>query len=185
MGQPLYNGDRAWVGGDETVWRALVVDVSGHGRHADSIAQHLSEAAVFDSADSPRALLLVLDRVLTGTVGAAAMAVDVRWLDDTASLRYAGVGNVRLWVNSSRDSVVEGQPGLLGTRLPRHLHETSRALHHGDRLAIVTDGIRSEGRALLQQPLGPAHALATELVHRYSKIHDDATCVALQLWRPS
>ena len=63
----------------------------------------------------------------------------------------------------------------------REVRTNQRQLSAGDRLAIVTDGIRSEGRARLSEPARDVQDLASDLVHRFARTHDDATCVLLCL----
>jgi len=177
------SGDLALLAETAGVWTALLVDVSGHGERAHALCRllHALELLAGDLN-----LVRILERVhaeLQGTVGATAMAAQVVWLGATAVLRYVGVGNVRIWGHQRVAFAAEGQPGLLGSHMPGTLRVTERPLEVGDRLVLVTDGVRSEGRKVLQQPYPDARQLAAVMVHGHARTHDDATCVALQMRR--
>ena len=177
------SGDLALLAETAGAWTALLVDVSGHGERAHALCHRLHVLELL--AGEPN-LVRILERVhaeLQGTVGAAAMAAQVVWLGTTAALRYAGVGNVRIWGHQRVAFADEGQPGLLGSGMPGTLRVTERPLEVGDRLVLVTDGVRSEGRKALQQPYPDARQLAAVMVHGHAGTHDDATCVALQVRR--
>ena len=178
-------GDAAWINQSERCWRTLLVDASGHGTRAHQLCRRIEESRGF-SLDGDLVLLLGhLHEALKGTAGAAAMAAEVLWQGDHARLRYVGVGNVRLWVDAREDFSDEGLPGLLGTRLPTRLELREHILNEGDRLALVTDGIRSTARKMLAGAATGVQDLATRLVQEHARSHDDATCVLLCLRRPS
>jgi hypothetical protein len=183
LGEVL-NGDRAFIAAGPGRWLALLVDGCGHGRAAAAIGARIAASGVFQPDVGLGPLLEALHALLAGTVGAAALAAEVVWVTEaTARLSYTGVGNVQVWVRSQDPLVDEGRPGLLGSRFPSlRVHHVPLAL--GDRLALVTDGIRREGRHALEQPRANAHQIATQVVHQYGRSHDDATCVALQMRRP-
>lgn len=178
-------GDAAWVRQSERCWRTLLVDVSGHGKRAHELCRRIEESRGFNLDGDLVQTLGYLHKVLTGTLGAAAMMAEVLWRGDHALLRYVGVGNVRLWVDSHQEFSDEGLPGLLGSRLPNQLALRERTLNEGDRLALVTDGIRSTARQMLSVPARSVQDMATRLVQDHARGHDDATCVLLCLRRPS
>lgn len=182
MGQGPASGDRAFLWRDKVRWRALVVDVSGHGQHAQAVAERIAEAELLDGVRALTEVVTSLHRLLQGTVGAAAMAVEIfRIAPAVWRLTAAGVGNVRLWVEADPLWQFDGQPGLLGSHLPPTVRLQQRSLGPHDRVVIVTDGIRSEAREHISGAAPNAHNLAADLLHRYARPHDDATCVAVML----
>lgn len=182
MGQGPVSGDRALFWRDKVRWRALVVDVSGHGQQAQAVAERISEAAPLDGTRALTEVVTSLHRLLQGTVGAAAMAVEIfRIAPAVWRLTAAGVGNVRLWVDADPLWQFDGQPGLLGSHLPLIVRLHERRLGPHDRVVIVTDGIRSEARAHIRKAVPNARNLAADLLDRYARPHDDATCVVVML----
>jgi hypothetical protein len=181
----LDNGDAAWLAQGEQLWRALLVDASGHGAAAHRLCQRIADSEVFRATGELANIMQHLHDVLAGTAGAAAMIADVHWQGTQARLRYVGVGNIRLWVDGREGLSDEGQPGLLGSRFPAHLTVRERLLYEGDRLALVSDGVRSSARQQLSSPASGVQDLAAQLVHGHARRHDDATCVLLCLRRPS
>lgn len=182
MGQGQFAGDRAFLWRDRSRWRSLVVDVSGHGESAHSVAERIADAALLDGLIPLTDLVTSLHHLLRGSIGAAAMAVEVlRVAPAHWRLTAAGVGNVRLWVDAQPGMQFDGQPGLLGTHFPQQVRSFHRDLGPRDRVVLVTDGIRSEAREHIGAPAPTARVLAHDLVHRFARLHDDATAVALLL----
>lgn len=182
MGQGQFAGDRAILWRDRERWRALVLDVSGHGQSAHAIAEQVVNALPLNGTVGLIEVIASLDLLLRGSIGAAAMAVEILRTGPSAwRLTAAGVGNVRLWVDGQPGAQFDGQPGLLGSHLPQQLRPFQRNLAPHDRVVIVTDGVRSDARDHIGAPIPTARNLAHELIHRYSRRHDDATCVAVLL----
>lgn len=174
-------GDAAWTWSGARGARAVVVDGTGHGERAALACHTLQDSGVLDSQTEVEELLRRMHRVLGSTIGAAAMVADVQDTPEGALLRFAGVGNVRLWSGVSLRVPWEGRPGQLGHRFPRRLDVHELRLHPGERVYIATDGVRStvhgESRAL---PSGCAStAFAHALLHGNHNHRDDGTVVLL------
>ena len=182
VGHGTASGDRAFFWRDKVRWRALVVDVSGHGERAHAVAEQIAEAAPLDGVRALTEVVTSLHTLLRGTIGAAAMAVEIFCIAPAVwRITAAGVGNVRLWVDAEPIWQFDGQPGLLGSYLPPTVRLHRRSLGPHDRVVIVTDGIRSEAREQIGEAVPNARNLAADLLYRYGRPYDDATCVAVMM----
>jgi hypothetical protein len=174
-------GDAAWTWTGAQGARAVVVDGTGHGDRAARACHTLQDSGVLDPDTELQELLRRMHTALASTIGAAAMVADVTDTPEGALLRFAGVGNVRLWSSISLRVPWEGRPGQLGHRFPRRVDVQEVYLQPGERVFLATDGVRSavhgESRAL---PPGCAStAFAHALLHGNHNSRDDGTVVLL------
>ena len=162
---------------------AAVIDALGHGPDAHKLGVQLSVALSrwLPEAAPPAAegALAVLHESARGTRGAAAA---VAWLD-TRTLEgwVAGVGNVRCRLFGAVTRTVEFAEGVLGQRV-RSPRPVSLALQPTDVLILFSDGVAGRFRLDDYPSLGldPAPAIAFNVVKRFGKGADDASCAVIR-----
>lgn len=167
-----HNGDAVWVG--TWIHRPVmaVFDGTGHGpeaREASQLACTVLEQ--WDGVLEMRALADRLHRELKGSRGCAGL---VAVLDDEV-LRGFGVGNVELrGLDRTLSALLT--PGILGVRLRRRVHVFEIPLRVGDRLLIVSDGVRGRIEREYHEGLSPAD-LCDSLLRDHARTNDDATAL--------
>lgn len=162
---------------------AAVIDVLGHGRDAHTLAARLSETAAVwlsgVSVPSPEASLTMLHEAACGTRGAVAATA---WLDArTCQGNVAGIGNVRCRLFGSVTKSIPFGDGVLGSRI-RSATQTAFALQPGDVFLLFSDGI-ADRFSINDYPaitLDSGPVIAFNLVRRFGKAHDDASCAVVR-----
>jgi phosphoserine phosphatase RsbX len=162
---------------------AVVIDVLGHGPDAHRLGVQLIAALsgwLPEAAPpAPEGALAVLHESARGTRGAAAA---VAWLD-TRTLEgwVAGVGNVRCRLFGVETRTFEFGEGVLGQRV-RTPRSTSFALRPTDVVILFSDGVAGRFRNDDYPSLGldPAPAIAFNVVSRFGKGIDDASCAVMR-----
>jgi len=174
------------LSGDAVVIRPLeqglfvaIVDVLGHGPEAHELT-HVIDAylARYGSADVS-GLMTRLHQHLIGTRGAAVGLCAI----DTAAGRidYAGIGNTVMRRFGKVESRLVSQDGVLGQNMRTPLAQTLQ-LDPGDVIVLYTDGV-SDRFTSNDYPGVLRHApkeVASNIVQRFGKNHDDAACVAVR-----
>lgn len=173
-------GDAVAVESDENagITHVAVIDGLGHGPAAHAAADAF--VAYFRKTITPE---LPLVDLLNGASNAIArtrgVAASVIRLDgNKREIQYAGVGNVELMAVSVDPIRPISKAGIIGRRLGRLLH-FEYSLHHGDLLAVFTDGISSRFSLESLRDMDPP-ALCREVLSEWGKAHDDATIVAIR-----
>jgi len=177
------SGDTALVQwGDDGVLVA-VIDVLGHGPDAHELAVQLSgilsKWLTGPAAPSPGGALSVLHEAARGTRGAVAA---VAWLDSrTLEGSVVGIGNVRCRLFGSVARTVEFREGVLGCRI-RSQTPFSFVLRPADVLLLFSDGVpgRFKSSEYPSLTLDPAPAIASNIVRRFGKGIDDASCAVIR-----
>ena len=178
-----FSGDVVFVQPQGDGVFAAVIDALGHGPDAHKLGVQLSVALSrwLPEAAPPAAegALAVLHESARGTRGAAA---GVAWLD-TRTLEgwVAGVGNVRCRLFGAVTRTVEFAEGVLGQRV-RSPRPVSLALQPTDVLILFSDGVAGRFRLDDYPSLGldPAPAIAFNVVKRFGKGADDASCAVIR-----
>jgi hypothetical protein len=178
-----FSGDVVFVQPQGDGIFAAVIDALGHGHDAHKLGVQLSVALSrwLPEAAPPAAegALAVLHESARGTRGAAAA---VAWLD-TRTLEgwVAGVGNVRCRLFGAVTRTVEFAEGVLGQRV-RSPRPVSLALQPTDVLILFSDGVAGRFRLDDYPSLGldPAPAIAFNVVKRFGKGTDDASCAVIR-----
>jgi hypothetical protein len=160
-----------------------LIDVLGHGRAAHELAvsltARLSEWLRGAPNSSPDAALRVLHEAARGTRGAVASVV---WFDSsTLEGKVAGIGNVCCRLFGSAARTIKFNDGLLGFRL-RSPMLIPLTLMPADVLLLFSDGV-SDRFDVSQYPtiaLDPAPTIAFNIVRRFGKCRDDASCTVLR-----
>lgn len=145
-----------------------LIDASGHGLAAYVVAQK-ARAVVLDNATlEPDALLYLLDKALTGTVGAAVSIARIRG----NTLDFAGVGNVCARIDHYSLNV---KVGVVGYRM-RKPSVITLPFPTNAWFIMHSDGVSSPDAI----PPGNAQAIVRSLVDMNGSEHDDASAVALR-----
>jgi phosphoserine phosphatase RsbX len=162
---------------------AAVIDVLGHGLEAHEVGVHLRGALsrwVHGTiSPEPEGAMAQLHESARGTRGAVAA---VAWLD-AASLEgwVAGVGNVRCRIFGEVTKTIEFGDGVLGQRV-RSPRPQALSLKPADVLVLFSDGVT--GRFGLENypslGLDPASTIALNVVRRFGKGLDDASCAIIR-----
>ena len=159
------------------------IDALGHGPEAHRVSSALGEvlSAWLEATQSPtpEAALGVLHERARATRGAVAT---VAWLN-MRSLKgsVAGIGNVRCRLFGTVTRTIEFGDGVLGQRM-RSPRSFALVLQPADVLVMFSDGVagRFRGDDYPSLPLDPAAAIAFNIVTRFSKGTDDASCAVMR-----
>jgi phosphoserine phosphatase RsbX len=177
------SGDAVVVHADDAGVFVAVIDALGHGPNAHELAKQLSEMLskwlAFASTPDPKGALTVMHEEARGTRGAVAA---VAWLDSrTLEGSVVGVGNVRCRLFGSVARTLEFREGVLGSRM-RPLTATALALGPTDVLLLFSDGVTSRFGTdeYPSLTLDPASAIASNIVQRFGKGMDDASCAVMR-----
>lgn len=158
----------------------LVVDGIGHGYAAQEAAHRARDTLAGFRKPDPTALMNALHDNLSGTRGAAALAVFVD--PSTSSLRACGVGNISASVDLAGESRgLVSHNGTLGSGRIR-LQEFSYPWLEGALLLLHSDGLSPRWDLKDYPGLRLRHpALVSAVLYRdHAKDRDDATVVVLR-----
>ena len=177
------SGDSALVTSAHGGVLVAVIDALGHGAEAHRLSASLSKTLsgwlTGEPSPSPEMALGVLHDCARGTRGAVA---SVAWLDmGTLEGSVAGIGNVRCRLFGTVTRSVEFGDGVLGHRM-RSPRSVSLALRPADVVLLFSDGVTGRFRAgdYPSLPLDPAPAIAFNIVQRFSRGTDDASCAVMR-----
>jgi sigma-B regulation protein RsbU (phosphoserine phosphatase) len=123
----------------------LVADVAGHGVPAALIASMIKVAmqAVASCAHDPGAVLMGLNRVLSGRSPGQLISAAYLWLDtDNKTARYSAAGHPPLlrWTQGQLGRI-ESNGFLLGMVQDCAYPVATIAIHSGERFLLYTDGV--------------------------------------------
>jgi len=173
------NGDTGFIRIEDGQLFIGLVDGAGHGPKAHTIAQASRNFLEENRNQELPALMSQLHAELLGGIGGVAI---VGKLDSkTFQLRYVGIGNIflRKVGNSSERAVT--QDGVIGyhIRTPR---EKTMQFSGGEVLVLHTDGITSQFDESDYPEIqnDDAQTIAKNLIKRFGKNNDDATCVVIR-----
>jgi sigma-B regulation protein RsbU (phosphoserine phosphatase) len=130
---------------DEARLGVLVADVAGHGVPAALIASMIKVAmqTVAASAHDPGAILMGLNRVLSGQRASQLISAAYLWLDtENRTARYSAAGHPPLfrWTQGQLNRI-ESNGFLLGM-VPESAYPVATiAIDSGDRFLLYTDGV--------------------------------------------
>lgn len=162
---------------------AVVIDALGHGPEAHRLGVQLIAALSgwlpAGAPPEPKGALAVLHESARGTRGAAAA---VAWLDSrTLEGWVAGVGNVRCRLFGVVTRTFEFGEGVLGQRV-RTPRPAAFAMRPTDVMILFSDGVAGRFRLHDYPSLGldPAPTIAFNVVSRFGKGMDDASCAVMR-----
>ncbi|MGE5816267.1 MAG: PP2C family protein-serine/threonine phosphatase [Acidobacteriota bacterium] len=123
----------------------LIADVAGHGVPAALIASMIKVAtqSVASSAHDPGAVLVGLNRVLSGQIPIQLISAAYLWLDtEKATARYSAAGHPPLlrWTQGQLDRI-ESNGCLLGMVQECAYPVATMAIRSGERFLLYTDGV--------------------------------------------
>jgi hypothetical protein len=176
------SGDAAFTMATDTGLLATVIDVVGHGKEAHELAVRMQEHLL---ANASGTLVEILSRLHEKYRGSRGASVGLCLVEPAhARLRFAGIGNTVTRRFGMSESQLVSRDGVVGgtMRLPV---ETTISLSDGDVIVMYTDGVRAhfDASAYPRLQSDTPHAVAANIVHRFSKWHDDASCVAIRYHR--
>jgi len=183
FGRPCFgervSGDTAIIEEREGLVFMAIVDVLGHGPEAHIVARKIEDFLGQNWSSDLVATLRQLHEELKGTRGAAASlsVLDI----DAGELSYLGVGNTVLRVFGRRSIRLHSTDGIIGSNI-RQPVEQKLHLSRTDVVLLYTDGIkdRFELDDYPQLLYESAHCIARNLVRRFEKVYDDATCIVFR-----
>ena len=177
------SGDVVFVQPQQEGVFAALIDALGHGPEAHRLGVQLSDALSGwlpqATTPEPAGALTVLHENARGTRGAAAA---IAWLDGrTLEGWVAGVGNVRCRLFGAVTRTVEFGDGVLGQRV-RSPRPVAFALRPADVVILFSDGVAGRFRQDDYPSLGldPAPEIAFNVVQRFGKGADDASCAVIR-----
>lgn len=171
------NGDLIFARAiNETCTLLALADMAGHGDAAYRDSLVIKRWLISMSVIQPVKLVRDLHTQLLNSRHASLIVGVLN--SDQNSLRYVHIGNLHGKLESENSKILTGQEGSVGLNLPRvELRKLSFEL--GDRLILCTDGVAetwASSPALVDKNLNP-RIQARDIVQRYGKPHDDASCI--------
>jgi serine phosphatase RsbU (regulator of sigma subunit) len=175
-----------YVSGDAVVIRPLehglfvaIVDVLGHGPEAHELTHVIAAYLDRHGSSDVSGLMTRLHQHLKGTRGAAVglCAIDAA----TGRIDYAGIGNTSIRRFGKAETRLVSQDGVLGQNMRTPLHQALQ-LERGDLIVLYTDGV-SDRFTSNDYPGVLLHApkeVASNIVQRFGKNHDDAACIVVR-----
>lgn len=174
-----FSGDTVIVEEREGLVFIAIVDVLGHGHDAYLVARQIEDFLRETWNHDVVATLHQLHAEIKGTRGAAA-GLSVLNLA-TSELSYTGVGNTVLRVFGNRSIRLCSTEGIIGSHLRTPIAQKLE-LTKSDIILLYTDGIKDHfeindyPQILYESP----NRISRNMVRRFDKVHDDATCVVLK-----
>lgn len=156
-----------------------IADVLGHGKEAHVVAVEIERFLRDHCCADVAGLAQRLHARLRGTRGAAA---GLGYLNAaTGSFTYVGIGNTRLRKFGAASVTLASQPGTFGQQI-RTPREQKMQLAPGDLLVLTSDGVSERMARETDSTLLAAdvQSVAANLLQRYGKDHDDASCIVLR-----
>ena len=175
------------VSGDLVCWKqvgdssfVLTLDATGHGREAHRVAEIAERTFGSANLGDPAEFLLVLDEALRGSRGAAAALARLDGAE--RSLSYAAVGNISGRLVGRGDSHLVCRDGTLGQRFRSPKLQTYE-LRPQDLVLMHSDGIsaRFSTETFADLHTGQAQSVAAQLLERFGKMYDDASCAVVRV----
>ena len=175
------------VSGDVGIIEALdgklfigLIDVAGHGKEAHELAISCKEfiQGRFGKMDLSK-LMGELHQHIRRSRGAAVSLCELA--PTTGELEYVGIGNIYARTFGASGCSLASRSGLVGQAIPRPL-EVQRTLGDGECLVLCSDGVSTHFLNSLPLEFFEADlkTIATQLVSRYGKDSDDASCIVVR-----
>ena len=176
------SGDAAFVVDLDEGLMAVIVDVLGHGEEANELAVRIQAYLQHDASEDVVDVLRRLHNHFRGSRGAAVGVSMINAAD--GRLRYAGIGNTVIRRFGQVETRLVARDGVVGGRMRSPIEETMQ-LEDGDLVVLYTDGAKTHFAASEYPGLrtDTASAVADNIVQRFGKSHDDASCVAVKYQR--
>jgi len=172
-------GDTGVIKTDDDSGFVALIDVLGHGKEANLVAQ-MAEAFVAENHRQDLVELTQgLHRHLKGTRGAVAAMCRLQSKD--RQLSYVGVGNINTRIYGGGAHKFVPRDGVLGFRIPTP-KEQRASFFMGDTLVLTSDGVREHFDPLDYPGLltGTAADIAEKIIGQLGKGTDDSSCLVLR-----
>ena len=158
-----------------------IIDALGHGSSAATIAERVSDFLKSSSTESLVELVKQVDELLKGGGSASGVALGLCFVEKGGDVRYVGVGNTTARVISSnhRQFHFISKDGTAGQVFPTPV-EQSATVRNGDLIVFTTDGVKSHIDPEVESSVlfsGSAYKVASDIVQKFGKQHDDAACL--------
>jgi hypothetical protein len=173
------SGDVAVVVADDRMLFLSVVDVLGHGKEAYDLACKARDFLKQQRDPDVSATMARLHGALKGSRGAA---VGLSSLDlSSGRLRSCLVGNTVARKIGRRSDRVRATEGIVGHHMPSPRTQ-DMILVSADVLLLYTDGVQDRFGEESLAPLAELEAwdIARNVVKKFGRRFDDATCIALR-----
>lgn len=174
------------LSGDAVVIRPLeqglfvaIVDVLGHGPEAHELTHVIDTYLTRYGSADVSGLMTRLHQHLKGTRGAAVGLCAIN--TSSGRIDYAGIGNTAMRRFGKSETRFVSQAGVLGQNMRTPRPQTLQ-LEPGDLIVLYTDGV-SDRFTADDYPGVLRHApqeVASNIVQRFGKDHDDAACIAVR-----
>ena len=160
-----------------------IFDAAGHGSRANKIAMAARDILESNQSQSLTALMNTLHEGLRGTNGG--VGIVARLDTSTLQVNYVGIGHIfmcRFRQNSDAVSRLVLRDGIIGYQCRTPIEKTLQ-LEGGDVLVLHSDGIKNrididDYPEILTHD---ANRIARNLVQRFGKSGDDATCMVVRV----
>jgi anti-sigma regulatory factor (Ser/Thr protein kinase) len=175
----LVSGDEVYVERRSDRLLVALIDALGHGTSANRAARHAKAVMRENCTASVVALMRTLHDALSSTVGAAISICEINVLTYTG--QYCSVGNTVGRILGPRDVRLHSVAGIVGSNLRTPVQDRF-SLNTKDVLVLYSDGISDRFGKDDYPQLGYQHskAIVGNVLQRFGKQHDDASCVALR-----
>ncbi len=181
LGQRV-SGDTVVIEHRDDILFLAIVDALGHGPQANAVANKAEQFLCNNWSSDVLDTMQRLHSDLKETIGAGAGLCVVDRI--TRKARYIGVGNTVLRTFGSRTTRLISTDGIIGIRFRTPNLQTA-PLSESDIMLLYTDGV-SDRFDVAQYPQIRYHnasAIAHQIVERFGKPYDDATCMAMRHYR--
>ena len=175
------SGDAVVVKQDSEGTFLAIIDALGHGSGAAIVAERVSSFLKASTSTNLVEIVKMVDELLKGGGSASGAALGLCFVDNGGSVRYVGVGNTtaRVISSSHRQFHFVSKDGTAGQVFPTPV-EQNATVQSGDLIVFTTDGVKSHIDPETESSIlfsGSAYKVATEIVQKFGKQHDDAACL--------
>lgn len=175
----VVNGDGVFASADKEQLFIGIVDGAGHGPEAHVIARASCDFFEKNKNMALPSLMSELHESLRGTRGGVAIIGKLNY--ESLQFSFVGIGNVVLRKIGKSSKRAVTQDGVIGYHI-RTPHEQTMQFASGDILIMHTDGISSyfdehDYPRILRDN---AETIANNLIYKFGKNNDDATCIVIR-----
>jgi negative regulator of sigma-B (phosphoserine phosphatase) len=175
----LVNGDIGFTCDDGNKMFVGLIDGAGHGPEANQIAKIFRDFLEKNKDKELPTLMQELHESVRGTRGGVAI---IGFLDPgSLQFRYVAIGNITLRKLGNKSERAVAQDGVIGYSIRTPMEKTMQ-VSIGDILILHTDGISSyfdmtDYPEIINED---AKTIASNLISKFGKQDDDATCIVLR-----
>lgn len=155
-----------------------ILDVLGHGPEAHELARHCEEWLNENGCEDLEYLVKTLHEVIRGSRGTA---ITLAFLGHDGEACCITIGNTVMRKLDDHCLTFSAQAGTLGIAL-RSLRLERFSFKSDDVFILATDGIQEHIAAelILAERRNNLNQMVANMLSRYGKLYDDATCLAIK-----